>query len=221
LNETILKLSPTFDAMKIVLICRVSTAKQEYARQVDELTNFAIVNNWQIEKIFAEKISGVKTVVEREALSSLIKYVKENKIDKVLCLELSRLGRSTIETLQTIELLTANNISLYIKSNGIETLNPDGSINLMAKFMITILSEVAAMERNQIRERMKSGYNYYIKGGGKVGRQKGYKKQQQQYLEEYSGVVKLLKQDYPLRKIATLEQVSVNTVAKIKQLMSA
>ncbi|OYU92792.1 MAG: DNA resolvase [Bacteroidetes bacterium B1(2017)] len=207
--------------MNVVLYCRTSTVGQDYAYQLQDLEKYAAANRWNVCRTFAEHISGAKTVSERKELSSLIAYVKNNNINKVIVTELSRLGRNTLETLQTIELFNQHNISLLIKNSGIETLNTNGEVNVMAKFMLTLLAEIATMERVQIRQRMKSGYDYYISTGGLVGRQKGYKKTDEKYLAEYAGVVKLLKKEYPVRKIATLEKVSVNTVQKVKRMIVA
>lgn len=207
--------------MNVVLYCRTSTVGQDFSYQVDELSHYAAANNWNVCKVFAERISGAKTLAERKELTNLIDYVKKNNIKKILVTELSRLGRDTLQTLQTLEYLNEQRVSLLIKNSGIETLNSNGEVNVMAKFMLTILSEISVMERNQIRQRMKSGYDYYISTGGAVGRPVGYKKDEQKYLDEYSGVVKLLKKEYPVRKIATLEKVSVTTVQKVKRMIVA
>ena len=46
----------------------------------------------------------------------------------------------------------------------------------MSQFLITILAEVARMERKTIRERVASGYQNFRSNGGKVGRKVGYSK---------------------------------------------
>ncbi|MBK6821039.1 MAG: recombinase family protein [Bacteroidetes bacterium] len=60
----------------------------------------------------------------------MVNFIKSNHIDKVLCWELSRIGRNTIEVLKTIKLLNDNCISLFIKNYNIETLNDKCEINL-------------------------------------------------------------------------------------------
>lgn len=59
--------------------------------------------------------------------------------------------------------------------------------------MITILAEVARMERKTIKERMESGYNNFRANNGKVGRKIGYRKSEEQFLEQYKDVIRLLK----------------------------
>ena len=139
---------------RVVIYARVSSSNgtQDYQRQINDLTTFASQNNYEIVKVFAEQVSGAKKNSERTALMKLIDFVHSNDIDKVLITELSRLGRDTLQTLQAIELLNQNKISLYIQNYNIETLTSDKEINPMSQFLITILSEVSRMERKTIRE---------------------------------------------------------------------
>ncbi len=206
--------------MKVVIYSRVSTNSQDYKRQTEELLEFSKNMNYEVLNIFEEKISGGKTNEERPELMKMINYFKSNKIDKVLCWELSRLGRNTIEVLKTIQLLNENCISLYIKNHNIETLNDKCEINPMSQFLIQILTSVSEMEKTQIRQRIKSGYESYRKNGGKVGRKEGFKKDTETLLIEHKDVVKLLKQGYSVRKTMKLTDKSSGTIQKIKKLIS-
>ena len=89
--------------MKVVLLCRVSTQTQDYTRQVNELTDYCDKANWSIEKVFANKISGAKKANERPEIMEMIDYIQNNRIDKVCVLEISRLGRNTLEALNVIQ----------------------------------------------------------------------------------------------------------------------
>ena len=102
--------------MRVVIQARVSTNSQDYKRQIEELQDYSKMMNYEVVAIFEEKISGGKTNEERPELMKMINFIKTNKIDKVLCWELSRIGRNTIEVLKTIQLLNENCISLYIKN---------------------------------------------------------------------------------------------------------
>jgi DNA invertase Pin-like site-specific DNA recombinase len=88
----------------------------------------------------------------------------------------------------------------------------------MSQFLITILAEVARMERKTIRERVESGYNNFRANGGKVGRKVGYRKSDEQMREEYAEEIRLLKKGYSLRNIQKITNTSVNTLRKIKNL---
>lgn len=205
--------------MKVVIYARVSTNSQDYKRQTEELKEFSNKMNYEVVSVFEEKISGAKTNEERPQLMKMINFIKSNKIDKVLCWELSRLGRNTIEVLKTIQLLNENCISLYIQNHNIETLNEKCEINPMSQFLIQILTSVSEMEKTQIRQRIKSGYESFRKNGGKVGRKEGFKKDEETLLNEHKDIVKLLKQGYSVRKTMKLTDKSSGTVQKIKRLI--
>lgn len=203
----------------VVIWSRVSTTIQDNTRQIEELTNYCNSMNYNLIKVFQEVISGAKKNEERVVLMEMIKYVKDNNIDKVLCWELSRLGRNTIEVLKTIELFNENKISLYIKNYNIETLSDNNEVNPLSQFMIQILSSVSSMERTQIRQRIKSGYEIFRTNGGKVGRKEGFKKSDEKVLEEHKDILKLLKQNYSVRNIMKLTGKSNGTIQKISKLL--
>lgn len=201
--------------MKVVLFARVSTNIQDYERQINELTALAERNGWDIAASFAEKVSGAKRNTERTELLRMVGYVEANYIDKVLVTELSRLGRDTLQVLEVIEMLNSKGISLYIQNYNIETLTEEGKINPMSQFLITILAEVARMERKTIKERMESGYNSFRACGGLVGRKQGYRKSDDAMKGEYAEEIRLLKKGYSLRNVAKLTHTSVNTLRKL------
>ena len=205
--------------MKVVIYSRVSTITQDYKRQTEELTEYSQKMGWVVIKTFEEKISGAKNNEDRPKLMEMIEYINKNNIDKVLCWELSRIGRNTIEVLKTIKMLNENCISLFIKNYNIETLNDKCEVNPLSQFMIQILTSVSEMEKTTIRQRVKSGYDNFIKNGGKVGRKEGFRKDNDALLAEHKDVVKLLKQGYSVRKVMKLTDKSNGTIQKVKKLI--
>ena len=81
---------------------RVSTEKQETARQQE------IMNNYQVDRIFSEKLSGANT--DRPQLKAMLDYVREG--DTLYIESISRLGRSTRDLLSIIDKLTAKGVKL-------------------------------------------------------------------------------------------------------------
>lgn len=201
---------------KVVILARVSTQVQEFDRQINELTEYAALNQMKVVKVFSNKISGAAKMHERSEIKDMIEFVKLNHVDKILVLEISRLGRDTLEALKLIELLNEEKICLFVKNYNIQTLDEKGNINAMAQFLCTILLEVAKMERTTIRQRMESGYEQFIAKGGKVGRKEGYKKTNEQLKNEYIEEIKLLKKGISLRNVGKLTNRSVNTLRKLK-----
>ena len=205
-----------------MILARVSTDKQDYQRQIVELTDYCSKVGWEIVKVFANKVSGAKKTEERPEVLEMLSYVKEHAIKRVCCLEVSRLGRNTLEALKVIQMLNDNKVSLFIKNYNLETLNPDGTPNPVASLITTILLEVASMERRTILERVNSGRNQYIakcrKEGIKMGRPTDYKKSDEAYKEQYQKELTLLRKGISLRNVSQLTNTSMNTLRKLKSM---
>ena len=202
---------------KAIIYARVSTAGQDYDRQLAELRQYADRMGYDVVKTFSEKISGAKKVEERQAMTELLNYIEVNKVDKVLIYECSRLSRRAVDFLSIIEIFNEKKISLYIHQNGLETLLPNGEINPIATLVLGILAQFNSMERSLIRSRMESGYNNYRNNGGVVGRKTGYRKTSEQMKEEYAEEIRLLKKGYSLRNISKITKTSVNTIRRIQK----
>lgn len=203
---------------KAIIYARVSTAGQDYDRQLAELKQYADRMGYDVVKTFSEKISGAKKVEERQAMTELLNYVEVNKVDKVLIYECSRLSRRAVDFLSIIEIFNEKKISLYIHQNGLETLLQNGAINPIATLVLGILAQFNSMERSLIRSRMESGYNNFRRNGGVVGRKTGYRKTSEQMKEEYAEEIRLLKKGYSLRNISKITHTSVNTLRKLSAL---
>ena len=205
---------------KVVILGRVSTDKQDYQRQIVELQEYCDKVGWEVVNIFVNKVSGVKSIEERTELQEMIQFIRDNEVSRVVCLEVSRLGRNTLESLKVIQILNEHKVSLYIKNYNLETLDQDGKPNPITSLITTILLEIASMERQTIRERMQSGQRQYIercrKNGIRMGRVEGYRKSDDIYKDEYSKEITLLKKGISLRNIQSITGTSVNTLRKIK-----
>ena len=206
---------------KVVLLLRVSTNTQDYEYQRNTLTDICNRNGWEIVHTVENKVSGAKKSEEREEIVELLEYVRHNKIDIVVATEVSRLGRDTLEALKIIEILNKNKVNLYFANYGIDTLMPDGSVNPIARLILTICLEISAYERNLIKYRMKAGYEDYLKRRKdnpelRLGRQ-GYKKDEQSYREDYAQELSLLRKGISLRNIQKLTGTSLGTLQKIKK----
>ena len=205
--------------VKVVLLCRVSTQAQDYERQINELTEFCSRMDWQVVKVFANKVSGKLSIEERPEIQEMISFVKEKEIDKVCCLEISRLGRNTLEALKVIQLLNEQKVSLYIKNYNLETLDEKGKPSVVCSLITTILLEVAALERHTVLERMTSGREQYIakcrETGKKMGRPDTYRKSDEEYRQQYAKEINLLKRGYSLRNVQKLTGTSIGTLRKL------
>lgn len=202
---------------KVVIYARVSTLSQDHRRQIDELRDYAQKMNYEIVNEFSEKISGAKTIAERQALTDLLDYISTNKVDKILIYECSRLSRRAVDFLTMIETLNKLKVSLYIHTNALETLLPNKEINPIASLVLGILAQFNSMERTLIRSRMESGYNHYRNSGGKVGRKIGYIKTDEMMQKQYVKELALLRKNISLLNIYHITGTSVNTLQKLKK----
>lgn len=203
-----------------VIYARVSSQndRQDTKRQVTDLQKYAESNNMRVLRIFEEHISGTKKIEERQVLSECLEYCISNSVRTLLVSELSRLGRSTLQVLRSLEILHEAKVSVYIQNIGISSLQPNGEVNPIASIMITILAEMSNIERSNIKYRLNSGRKHYIEQGGRLGRKPGSRKSMEQMKEEYKEVISLLKKDYSIRNIAKLTGYSVQTVQTVKNL---
>ena len=202
-----------------VIYARVSSTndRQNTQRQIEDLTRFANSNDYSIVGTYEEHISGATKNENRTVLMECINYCIANKVNYILLSELSRLGRSTLQVLKSLEMLHEAGVSVYIQNLGIYTLNATGEANPVASIMVTVLAEMANIERTNIVFRLNSGRDNYIKNGGKLGRKRGSIKTTEQKKEEYREIILLLKRGYSVRNTARLSNISVSTVQRIKK----
>lgn len=205
--------------MRVVILARVSTDKQLYERQVVEMEQYCKSVGWNVAKVIASKGSATKKNEDRPEIMEMLQYIEQNNIDKVCVLEISRLGRNTLEALKVIELLNERKVCLYIKNYNLETLDKDGKVNPITSLITTILLEVAQMERHTIIDRMSSGRDQYIakcrKEGIKMGRPSTYRKSDDTMREQYKKEISLLKQGMSLRNISIITGTSIMTIRKL------
>jgi DNA invertase Pin-like site-specific DNA recombinase len=203
-----------------VIYARVSSQndRQDTKRQVQDLERYAESQNLRVLKVYEEHISGAKKIEERQVLSECLEYCTSHSVKILLVSELSRLGRSTLQVLRSLEILHEAKVSVYIQNIGISSLQPNGEVNPIASIMITILAEMSNIERSNIQYRLNSGRKQYIERGGKLGRKPGSCKTTEQMKEEYKEVISLLKKDYSIRNVAKLTGCSVQTVQTVKNL---
>lgn len=201
-----------------VIYARVSSEndRQDTTRQITDLQNYAVRENIRIEKIFQEHISGVKKIEERAVLQECLDYCCNNHVQFLLLSEISRLGRSTLQVLRSLELLHEAKVSVFIQNLGIYSLQADGSVNPLASIIITVLAEFSNIERSNIQYRLNSGRSQYVANGGKLGRKVGYRISDEEMREKYKNTITLLKKGYSVRAVSKLEGISHTTVQKLK-----
>ena len=126
--------------MKVAYV-RVSTIEQNEARQMEALKDY------DIEKFFVEKVSGKNTA--RPEFLKMMDFVREG--DTVYVSEWSRLSRSTMDLLNTVNNLNDKGVKIVSLKENFDTSTPQG------KLMLTLFAGLAEFERALILERQRDG----------------------------------------------------------------
>ncbi len=191
---------------------RTSTFNQNEARQV--------AKQHPDEKIFIDKISGAIPFSERPQAKELLNTIKAGNVNYLSVSSIDRLGRSTLDVLQTIDSLTKLGVVLKVDNLGLESL-VNGKENPTFKLIVSVLANISEMERVTLRERQLEGIAEAKKRGVYKGREKGTTETPQVVLNNYKEVVRFLKMNKSLRDTASRCKVALGTVQKVKRLMAA
>ena len=129
-----------------VLYIRVSSEGQNIDRQESALKDWANKTGSTNTQTHIEKISGSVSSTQRQ----FNRIFKMDGVKRVVVQDIDRLGRDTIDILQTIKKLTANNINVTVTALGMDTLLPNGKVNESFKIVLSVMATLAEMERTKI-----------------------------------------------------------------------
>ncbi len=145
------------------IYARVSTNLQDAELQLAELRAVAAQRGWRIIEEFVDQgVSGVQD--RRPALDRLMGAAHAGKLDLVVCWKFDRFARSTRHLLEALETFRALNVGFISLREQIDSTTP------MGKAMFTLVSAVAELERDLIRERVLAGMQRAKANGVKMGR---------------------------------------------------
>lgn len=196
--------------MTKVKYVRVSSEDQNTSRQE---TNFK-----EFSKIYIDKISGSIAFNERREAKKLLADIDTNKISEIHISAIDRLGRSIIDVLTMLDYFNKKSINLYIENIGMFSLI-SGKPNPSFKMIISVLGNVAEMERNNLLERQRQGIELAKAKGIYTGRLLGSKMNDTEVLLKYKSVVKELKKGESLRRASKIGGCSLGTAQKIQRLL--
>jgi DNA invertase Pin-like site-specific DNA recombinase len=181
---------------------RISTAEQNEARQLTKGN-----------KSFIDTCSGTIPFMERPKAKELLKHLKKHPKDVVLINSVDRLGRNTIDILNTVEFFKANNLNLKIENLGMDTSSP------FFEMMVSILGTIATQEKKFIAERCKQGIEIAKADGKYLGRKIGTKDNREKIMKKHSDIVLCLKKNMKINDIAKITGKTRVTVYKVKSIL--
>ena len=200
----------------VVILVRVSTQKQETARQISELQAYADSKGYEVVEICRETVSGRADESERLGLQRVEELAASGKVKKVLVHEISRLARKNSVAHRFVETLEEYGVSLYWHQQGIETLLANGKRNPAAGIMLALLAEMARSEVEVLRERINSGLAEARRKGVKLGRPLGTTLDREVFLQKHRDIIRLLKAGQSVRNAAKISGKGVSTVQRVK-----
>lgn len=199
--------------------------KQKNGRQTRDLLKAAESNGWEVGHIIHAKMSATKVrKANRTDLAKLYKLAAEDKIDRVLITEISRLGRKSFEVQQTVSELKEFNVSVYIHNLQMETITDNVMQQFGVNVMLSVMASMAEMETAQLSERIRSGKAASAARGVHQGRKAGTVEDFGRKIKEnqsYRDAARYLESNaLSLRQISETTHISINTVRKIKKYIS-
>lgn len=188
---------------------RTSTLNQNEARQ--------LAKQHPDEVLYIDKVSGTIPFNKRDQAGKLLEEINKGHIKFLSVSSIDRLGRGTLNIIETLEYLTERDVTLRVDNLGLESLI-NGKENPTFKLIVSVLANIAEMERTTLRERQLEGIEEAKKRGIYKGRVKGSTDSKEVILDRYKEVVRHLRMNKPLRDIASRCNVSLGTVQKVKML---
>jgi len=207
-------------SVNVVILVRVSTRDQKVDRQISDLEAFSQKQGWTVTEVIASQVSGSRVhYQQREDLVKLQTVIEGGKVHKVLVHEVSRIGRSPVETLQFVETCHEHAVSVYDFSQQSETLTLKGRPTVYANVILPLLAGLARNENEERRERILSGLQEARRKGKKLGRPAGTRMTEEAFLDKHRDICKRLKEGHSIRNTAKITGKGVSTVRRVKGVM--
>lgn len=144
------------EGKKCVLYSRVSTEMQvdgfSLEGQITRMKTFAEREEMDIVKRYEDAGKSGKSIAGRPAFQSMLADIQEGKqIDYILVYKLSRFGRNAADILNSLQKVQDYGVNLISVEEGIDSSQASG------KLLISVLSAVAEIERENILEQTMNG----------------------------------------------------------------
>jgi len=190
---------------------------------IDQRTDRQRVNEKDYDKVIEDKCSGTIPMFERPGGIELLKLIEKGLVKSISVWQIDRCGRDLRDIINFLHFTTEKNIPVHFVSQGLTTLDENGTENPISKMVISLLSIVADMERKLIVERQREGIELAKLQKRFLGRQKGTKDDPLKFLSKPKNkkAMELIKKDYKNIEVARITGLNINTITKIKKVMAS
>jgi DNA invertase Pin-like site-specific DNA recombinase len=150
---------------RVCAYLRVSTASQDTGSQLLAIKQSIERSGDLLVEVYSDEgISGAKGREQRPGLDQMLKDATSSKFEKVICFDITRLGRSLTDLLSTMNALQSTNVDLQLLQNNLDTSSNSG------RLMFSIFGAIGEFEKSLIRERIVSGLVKAKANNVKLGR---------------------------------------------------
>lgn len=191
---------------------RISTGRQEFKTQRHTLETYCKERGVVPDVWICEQASGGKKAVDRK-LGELLETMQKG--DLLVTTEISRLGRSTLNVMATLNYCMEKGLRVWAIKGGYEL-----GDNLQSKMLAFAFAIAAEIERDMIRGRTKETIARIIADGGDWGRPKGHKSSTCKLDEKVDLIRSEVAKKTSFRAIAKMVGADRRTVQKFAQTLS-
>jgi DNA invertase Pin-like site-specific DNA recombinase len=196
----------------IVKYQRTSTSAQHGKRFEKDNTKYDLT-------LFDQGISGTVAFKSRTNGKKVIELVESGKLKELVVEELRDIGRNMVDTINTLDWLDKNEVTVVIRSMGNLRSRVNGKRNEIWGLISSVMSSLYAMELENLKIRTEMGRKVYVLNGGKLGREAGTNETIKEFMNKpkCKEIVSLLKKGKTVRDIAARLEVSLNLVVKVRK----
>jgi DNA invertase Pin-like site-specific DNA recombinase len=176
------------------------------------------INEKDFDFVVEDKCSGAIPFAERDGGKKILTLLNKNEITSISVHQIDRLGRDLLDILKTVQLFSSKNICIHFMQQGLRTLDENGKENIVTNMIINMLGIISQMEKNMLKERQYEGIQIAKAKGLYKGRKKGSSEDNLAFLTKHQKSIELLKKGYKAKEVAKINDISVNTLTKIKKM---
>lgn len=171
-------------------------------------------------EMFIDVCSGTIPFRDRESGGKLLDIIKEHDVISVTSLE--RLGRNSLDCLETLSFLKKKKVKVELQNLGISSILESGLPNPAFEIVCSVLSVISEQFIENLRHTQLKGIAIAkAKGNVYLGRKKGSVISRDIFLERNKKAIQIIKKHptLSLRDLAKLTNISHVKVKKIKEML--
>ena len=195
--------------MSIYAYVRVSTEMQTLENQEFEIRQWCINNNVTVDQWVSESVSGTVPWESRK-IGEMLRGMQSG--DRLICTEISRLGRSLLMVMAILNYCSSNGIKIQTIKDRFEL-----SDSLNSKIIAFAFALASEIERNLISQRTREALAAKRAAGVKLGRPRGHTEKVRKVCIDRNAVEEMIADGVSLASVARRYGIHRNTLARLRR----